>query len=108
PESRRAWLGVSVDSIDSSFEATALGLDPDVRGAGVAGTFAGDPAAEAGIEEGEVIVEIDGTEIASGEDLTRTLIDLSPGDTVDVVLVSPTGTRTVEVTLGTRPPTICE
>ncbi|MDQ3964224.1 MAG: trypsin-like peptidase domain-containing protein [Actinomycetota bacterium] len=108
PPGRRAWLGVSVAPITSSLAASQFGVDPEVRGAGVAGTFPGDPAAAAGIEQGEVIVEINGTEIASGEDLTRTLIDLSPGDSVDVVLESPTGTRTVEVTLGTRPPTICE
>ncbi|HEV3472233.1 MAG TPA: trypsin-like peptidase domain-containing protein [Actinomycetota bacterium] len=105
PPGDRAWLGVSVDSIDSSFEAADLGLDPDVRGAGIAGTFPGDPAAEAGIEVGDVIVAIDGNEIRSGDDLTNTLIDLNPGDVVEVELVSVEGTRTVTVELGARPPT---
>lgn len=105
PPGDRAWLGVSVDSIDTSFEAADLGLDPDVRGAGIAGTFPGDPAAEAGIEVGEVIVAIDGNEIRSGGDLTNTLIDLNPGDVVEIELVSVDGTRTVNVELGARPPT---
>ena len=108
PPSQRAWLGVSIDSIDTSFEAADLGLDPDVRGAGIAGTFAGDPAAAAGIEEGEVIVAIEDREVHSGQDLTRVLTTFEPGDEVDVRLETPDGPRTVTVTLGARPPTIGE
>lgn len=107
PPSERAWLGVSVDSIDTSFEAADLGLDPDVRGAGIAGTFSGDPAAEAGIEVGEVIVAIEDRPVRSGEDLTRVLTSFEPGDTVDISVESADGSRTVRVTLGTRPPTLC-
>lgn len=107
PPSERAWLGVSVDSIDTAFEASDLGLDPDVRGAGIAGTFSGDPAVEAGIEEGDVIVAIEDSPVRSGEDLTSVLTDFEPGDAVDVTLESPDGSRTVSVVLGTRPPTIC-
>jgi len=108
PPDRRAWLGVSVASIESSLAATEFGLDPDVRGAGVAQIFPDDPADEAGIEEGEVIVAIEGREIRSGEDLTSVLTDLNPDDVVEVDLVSADGARTVTVELGTRPPTICQ
>lgn len=108
PPSKRAWLGVSIDSIDSSFEASSLNLDPDVRGAGIAGTFAGDPAEEAGIEEGEVIVAIEDQPVRSGEDLTRVLTEFEPGDSVSVRLATPDGDRTATVVLGTRPPTIGE
>ena len=104
PADRRAWLGISVDSIETSFEATNLGLDPDVRGAGIAATFPGDPAAEAGLEVGEVIVEIAGREVRSGDDLTEVLTDHDPGDRVEVTVATPEGTRTETVELGTRPP----
>ncbi|MGH2757463.1 MAG: S1C family serine protease [Actinomycetota bacterium] len=108
PPSDRAWLGVSVASIESASEAAAFGVDEDVRGAGIGETFPGDPAAEAGIEEGDVVVAIEGRAVRSGRDLTEILTDLSPGDVVDIELVSEDGSDTVEVELGTRPPTICE
>jgi len=107
PPEERAWLGVQVASITSSVAASEFGVDPDVRGAGIAGVFPGDPAAEAGIEEGEVIVAIEDREIRSGDDLTEVLTDLDPGDRVAVELVSADGARTVTVELGSRPPTIC-
>ncbi|MDQ4065063.1 MAG: trypsin-like peptidase domain-containing protein [Actinomycetota bacterium] len=104
PPERRAWLGISVDPVETAFEAAELGLDPDVRGAGIAAMFPRDPAAEAGLEVGEVIVEIEGRPIRSGDDLTESLTEFDPGDRVDVVVATPDGSRTVTVELGRRPP----
>jgi S1-C subfamily serine protease len=108
PRSDRAWLGISVEPIESDFAASQFGVDEDVRGAGVADVFPDDPADLAGIDEGDVIVAIDGRSIGSGGDLTEVLADLDPGAVVDVELVSSDGSRTVEVELGIRPPTICD
>jgi putative serine protease PepD len=108
PPGERAWLGVGIAPIESSVAAQEFGVDPDVRGAGVLETFRGDPAEGAGIETGEVIVRVGDEPVESGSDLTRALAGLSPGDEVEIELVSDDGTRTVTVRLGTRPPTICE
>lgn len=108
PRGDRAWLGVGIASIESSIAAQEFGVGPGVRGAGVLETFRGDPAEVAGIETGEVIVRIGDDPIESGSDLTSVLAGLSPGDEVEIELVSDDGTRTVTVRLGTRPPTICE
>lgn len=98
----RAWLGVGIQaSIDSSATASQLGLDADVRGVLIQ-AFPDEPADEAGIESGEVIVALGGEEITSAEDLTRTLREFAPGDQVDVRLLGPQGSRTVQVTLGER------
>lgn len=98
----RAWLGVSMDSVDSAAEAAQLGLDPDVRGAVIVALLEG-PAADAGLREGEVIVAIEGRDIDSADALTEVLADLSPGDAVTVELVSPDGEREVDLELAERP-----
>jgi serine protease Do len=83
----------------------AFQLDlPVEEGALVLATLANGPAAEAGIREDEVIVEIDGEAIEVAEDLGRVLDALTPGDVVDVRVVGSDGDeRTHRVTLGTKP-----
>lgn len=103
PPEERAWLGVTLFSVDSAAIAVQVGLDADVRGALIGEIVPGDPADAAGLQPGDVIVEIDGQEIGSREDVTEVLKDFSPGDTVDVSVVSSSGSRTVEVELGQRP-----
>jgi S1-C subfamily serine protease len=104
PPEDRAWLGVSIGSVDSSSDAAQLGLDVDVRGAVITLVFPDNPAKEAGLTEGDVIVRLGGKVVASAEDLTEALSSFDPGDEVEVVIVDRDGTETVEVTLARRPP----
>jgi S1-C subfamily serine protease len=63
-----------------------------------------DSAAEAGgIEPGDVIVEFNGEDIASIEDLYAALRDTLPGDTVPVTVVRGGADQMLEVTLQNRP-----
>ena len=101
--SQRAWLGVGAKSVDASV-ASLLGLPTSTRGALVASVFAGSPAAKAGIRQGEVIVSLGGATVASEADLSSAIAAHKPGDVVQVGLLSTQGSRTVSVTLGTRPP----
>jgi putative serine protease PepD len=67
-------------------------------------TTGGGPAANAGIEQGDVIRSVDGHQISNESDLADVLTQLSPGQSVPVEVVGADGsTRTVDVTLGTRP-----
>ena len=104
PPEDRAWLGVSIASVDSASDAAQLGLDLDVRGAAITLIFPNNPAEEAGLEEGDVIVRVGDKVVASAENLTSALAGFDPGDTVEVVVVNQEGTETVEVTLAQRPP----
>ncbi len=101
--SQRAWLGVQAASVDSAAAAAQLGLPPSTRGAVIAGVLPGGPAANAGLQRGEVIVSIDGTKVASGADLSSVLGSHHAGDRVRITVLSAQGTRTVSVTLGQRP-----
>lgn len=106
PPEQRAWLGVQIDTVGSSAVASELGLDPDVRGAIVAGLFPDSPAAEGGIEQGDVIIDLGGNELESAADLTTTVTKFDPGETIEVTVVRGDETLTFDVTLGQRPATI--
>jgi S1-C subfamily serine protease len=97
-----AYLGISTRSVTTDL---AFQMDlPIESGALVLATLANGPAADAGIREGDVIVDIEGEAIEAAEDLGRVLDALAPGDEVDVRVVRSEGEeRTYQVTLGTKP-----
>lgn len=107
PPEERAWLGVSLENVDPTI-AAQLGLDPGQTGVVIAGLVPNGPAEEAGLEEGDVIVAIDGTDIQTFDDLTRALTGFDPSETVTVEIVTAEGSEDVEVTLEQRPVTLPE
>jgi putative serine protease PepD len=106
PAAERAWVGVSLDSIDSAAAAVQLGLPPDTRGAVVVSVIPGSPAARAGIRAGDVIVAVGGTRIRSSADVSNALRRLDPGASVTLEVVDQSGPRRVAVTVGRRPATL--
>lgn len=58
------------------------------------------PAAQAGIKEKDVIIEIDGTRVGSVEDVNSVTFPRQPGDTVSVTVISGGEQKTVDVVLG--------
>jgi serine protease Do len=75
----RGWLGVSIQGITPAI-ARSLGLDPNkTSGALVAGVTPNSPAAKAGIEQGDVILEANGHKVASVHDLPRLVAATPPG-----------------------------
>ncbi|MDL2307898.1 DegQ family serine endoprotease [Desulfovibrio sp. OttesenSCG-928-C06] len=76
----RGWLGVSIQNVDAA-TAKALGL-PKAAGALVGGVIPGQPAEKAGIEPGDVITKLDGKEIASSDELMRSIAAKKPGASV--------------------------
>jgi serine protease Do len=103
PNSQRAWLGVFSRTLDLGI-ASDLGIDPDLEGAVVVDVVPESPAADAGLEQGDVIVEVGGNEVSSNSDLTAALTEFDPGQEVDVTVVRPGGEEeSVEVELGERP-----
>jgi S1-C subfamily serine protease len=102
PLAASAYLGVVPQTVTTDL-AFQFGLKVD-HGAYVAETTTDGPAVGAGIRQGDVIVSIDGKQVASDNDVGTILNGLKPGDRVPVEVVGSDGTtRTVEVTLGTRP-----
>ncbi len=99
-EVKRGWLGVSIQDADQN-TAKALNL-PDAKGALVSSVRKGEPADEAGIEVGDVIVSVQGHSIKDADELTRVIGDMSPGQEVKITLWRNGEAKKVTVELGLR------
>jgi len=94
---QRGWLGVRLQPITPEI-AQALNLQ-DRKGALVADVTRDSPAAKAGLEPGDVIIEFNGKPIADGRELARMVGQMGPGTRADLTVLR-TGqrvTRTVEL-----------
>lgn len=105
PPEEQAWLGVQLGDITSPVIAQELGVPPDTRGAVVFGLIPGSPAEEADLQQGDVIVELNGQDVADSEELIERLRRLDPGTQVELSIVSAGGSRSVTVELAQRPQT---
>ena len=97
-ETRRGWLGVRIQTVTEDL-AESLGLD-EAAGALVASVTADSPAAEAGVEAGDVILRFDGKEVGTMRRLPRIVAETGIGEAVQVVLWRGGREVDVEVTVG--------
>jgi putative serine protease PepD len=88
-KAEHAYLGVAIDSTAPN----AL----------LASVTDGQAAKQAGLKKGDVITNVDGTTVSSGDDLSRAIDAHKPGDKVSVTYKRGGSEHTVTVTLGTRP-----
>jgi putative serine protease PepD len=88
-KAEHAYLGVAIDSTATS--ARIAQVKPST------------PSAKAGLKAGDVVIAVDGTNIGSGDDLTRAIDAHKPGDTVTLTYRRGGSEHSVKVTLGTRP-----
>ncbi|MEM7438433.1 MAG: DegQ family serine endoprotease [Pseudomonadota bacterium] len=98
-ETRRGWLGVRIQDVDADV-AEALGLDK-VAGALVSDVPEG-PAAQAGIQAGDVILSFDGREVENTRELVKAVGFAPVGKAVRVVVFRDGSTQTLNVVLGRR------
>jgi serine protease Do len=77
---RRAKLGVTVQPITADL-ASSLGLS-NVRGALVNGVEPGSPAERAGLQQGDVITEVQGRGVSDGNELRNAISNTVPGTAV--------------------------
>jgi serine protease Do len=96
----RGWLGVVVQPVTDDI-AESMGLS-EARGALVADVLPDGPAAKAGIERGDVIVQFDGRPVDRQSQLPYMVATHSPGATVTLELIRKGSTKTMSVTLGER------
>jgi putative serine protease PepD len=72
-------------------------------GARVVSVESGSPAADAGVETGDVITAIDDKSVATADDATTAINARAPGDQVELTTRRSRESITLDVTLGTRP-----
>lgn len=68
----------------------------------VAGVEEGSPAAQAGIQRGDILVRLDGQELTSAKDLLAGLTGKQPNDSIELAALHGDERRTFTVTLGER------
>ena len=74
-------------------------------GAAVTNVVSGSPAADAGLQPGDLITSLNGQAISSPDDLTSTVLAQKAGSSVSATYVDQNGsTQTADVTLGSGPP----
>ncbi|WP_274424844.1 Do family serine endopeptidase [Chelativorans sp. YIM 93263] len=98
---QRGWLGVQIQPVSEEI-ADSLGLD-EASGALIVDANEGDPAAEAGIQSGDVITAVDGRAIESPRELARIVAEYDPQSEVEVTLWRNGESQTIDVTLGEMP-----
>ncbi len=92
-------LGVSIQEVNQSLAET-FGL-PKPGGALVGSVVKDGPAAKAGLEPGDVILKLDGKEIARSSDLPPIVAQVKPGSTVTLDVWRNGKPKIVTATIGT-------
>jgi len=88
---QHAYLGVTVGDSTSG------------AGAAIESVKSGTPADSAGLKAGDVVTKIDGVTVDNADDLTAKISAHQPGDKVTLTVTRNGATKTIDVTLGTRP-----
>jgi serine protease Do len=97
----RGWLGVQIQPVTAGI-ADSLGLKK-AEGAMVDEPQKGSPAAEAGIQSGDIIRAINGTKVKDARELARTVGMLAPKTEVKLDIIRQGQEKTLTVTLGEVP-----
>jgi serine protease Do len=97
-EVQRAVLGFEIRDVDSGL-AKEIGLD-HVTGVYVVSLMEGRAAEEAGVREGDVILEVDGRTIRSVAELQENISQYRPDDEVELLIYRDGDTTQITVTLG--------
>ncbi len=99
-EIQRAYLGITFREIDSQF-ADEMGLD-EIKGIYVVEVIDDGAASEAGLSKGDVIVQVDNTQINSKSSLLETIGIKRPGDEVKVYVKRGNSMKQFDVVLRNR------
>jgi serine protease Do len=97
----RGRIGVGIQPVDSSL-AESFGLDK-ARGALVSRVEPGSPAAQAGLKEGDVIIEFNGKAITKSNDLPAVVAQVKPGTKALLKVWRNRAETSLDVTIGELP-----
>lgn len=97
----RGWLGVMIQDVNEDL-AKQFGSQ-NQRGALVSEVTADSPAQRGGLQQGDIIISVDGKAIDNVADLRNRIAETPPGTTVPLRIVRSGQERSVQVTIGEQP-----
>jgi serine protease Do len=97
----RGYLGVSIQNLDPDM-AKAFGLSHG-GGALVGDVTPGSPGAKAGLERGDIILQLNGTPVIGPDDLSLRISEMAPGAQVHLQVHRNGQSQNIDVTLGAYP-----
>ena len=100
-EIQRGYLGVNIQPVSDDL-ASSLGIDRN-RGEIVQFVEEDGPAGRAGIEPGDIVLEVNGDEVTPDQTLSYLIANISPGSRARIALVRNGERRNVTATVGQRP-----
>jgi serine protease Do len=100
-EIERGYLGVNLQPMSDDL-ADSLGVERN-RGEIVQIVTDDSPAEKAGMEAGDIIVEVDGNEVSSSQTVSFLVANIAPGQSIPVTVVREGQRVTLNTTLARRP-----
>ena len=96
----RPYLGISYYAVTDAQTAAQLGVN--AYGVYIVEVVKGGPADKAGLQAGDRIVSMDGSEVATQSDLGTLMQNHKAGDTIEITVARGGQMQTVNVTLGEK------
>jgi serine protease Do len=96
----RGWLGVGIQEINGDLAETFA--VPEHSGVLINEVFPGHPAHRKGLKPGDIIVSLNGRDVASPSTLARLVAGLTPDSVARVTFLRDGERHTVDITLGRR------
>ncbi|MCH8490164.1 MAG: Do family serine endopeptidase [Oceanicaulis sp.] len=101
-EVRRGYLGISPADLTDDLR-DAMGLDDDLQGVLINQVLTGTPAAEGGLQNGDIVTSINGAAVSGARVLTQRVGAFAPGEQIRLGVLRDGRERTVRVRLAERP-----
>jgi len=96
----RGWLGVGIQAVTVDL-AGKFGVKEN-EGVLVNEVFEGDPASNAGLKPGDIIIKVDGKTVDTPQTLSRLIAGLGPGHSVNLIVVRDAKEKKLSVELAER------
>jgi len=97
----RGYIGVSIQPMNDDI-AAALGI-PANRGEFVQSVRPGEPAARAGLQQGDVVMRVDGQDVTQDQSLSYLVANIPPGRRIDLDVLRNGRRMTIPIVVAKRP-----